>query len=285
MQHQAVCESHNPDPMHITAHYLYSSIPGPFEVNLRVLKDGRATTNLTAEFIQKGQTRITVQMLFSKLGPAFPATSHTRRIPLREHPSTAPLRALDNTLPFHVTKANEFFQLSAEPEIAAWNEDHARGKGNTAAGDDTEAPPPRFGGGGLFWGGWYTLKDEEDKMTLPMYAILGDVLLGRDDHDASRGLLDNWHPTLTISIEFMSALPPTAARRTVGAFNSGSFFLNAPNKRHNTTIELWSAPCNLGDSEFSETSGWRDEQVCLAVATQTAMIVPVPDPRKRDIKL
>lgn len=134
-------------------------------------------------------------MLFSKLGPAFPATPHTRKLPLREHPSTAPLRAVDHTLPFHVTKANEFFHLSAEPEIAALNDAHAHEKGSAVtAGDETAeaSPTPRFGGGGLFWGGWYTLKDEEDKMTLPMYAILGDVLLGRDDHDASRGLLEKY---------------------------------------------------------------------------------------------
>lgn len=73
MQHQAACESHNPDPMHITAHYLYSSIPGPFEVNLRVLKDGRATTNLTAEFIQKvspeSAIHLSAQLVYAPVGP------------------------------------------------------------------------------------------------------------------------------------------------------------------------------------------------------------------------
>jgi len=58
----------------------------------------------------------------------------------------------------------------------------------------------------------------------------------------------------------------------VGLYSSGRF-LNDPQGRHDAYVEVWTAPCNIGEGEM--VRGWRDEQVCLAVSTQMALTIPM----------
>jgi len=80
---------------------------------------------------------------------------------------------------------------------------------------------------------------------------------------------------MTLAIEFKSPIPPPSkfhASRTVGIYSSGKF-INDPQGRHDAYVEVWSAPCNIG--EGTEVEGWREHQVCLAVATQMALTIPM----------
>lgn len=94
---------------------------------------------------------------------------------------------------------------------------------------------------------------------------------------------------MTLAIEFKSPIPPASkfhASRTVGLYSSGRF-LNDPHGRHDAYVEVWTAPCNIG--EGTEVEGWREHQVCLAVATQMALTIPMEvnrrQAKKDDVKL
>lgn len=76
-----------------------------------------------------------------------------------------------------------------------------------------------------------------------------------------------------MAIEFKSPIPRPSevyAGRTVGLYSSGKFLNNG---RHDAYVEVWSAPSNIGEGVDSDD--WRDKQVCLAVATQMASIIPM----------
>lgn len=91
----------------------------------------------------------------------------------------------------------------------------------------------------------------------------------------------SWFPTMTLAIEFKSPIPAPSdihASRTVGLYSSGRF-LNDPQGRHDVYVEVWTAPCNLGEGK--EVDGWRDNQVCLAVATQMALTIPMEANQER----
>lgn len=47
--------------------------------------------------------------------------------------------------------------------------------------------------------------------------------------------------------------------------------MNAPQGRHDAYVEIWTAPSNIGEGK--EVDGWREEQVCLAISTQMALVV------------
>lgn len=79
----------------------------------------------------------------------------------------------------------------------------------------------------------------------------------------------SWYPTMTLAMEFKSPIPKSLdySQHTVGLYSSGRFMNDLG--RHDAYVEIWSAPSNIG--EGNETAGWRDKQVCLAVATQVAL--------------
>lgn len=88
-------------------------------------------------------------------------------------------------------------------------------------------------------------------------------------------LFFSWFPTMTMSIEFKNKIPPPSpihSHRTVGVYSLGRY-INPPKGRHDIYCEVWTAPSNIG--EGTPASNWREQQVCLATATQMALIVPI----------
>ena len=79
---------------------------------------------------------------------------------------------------------------------------------------------------------------------------------------------------MTLAIEFKFPIPssPDFSKRTVGLYSTGRF-INDPYGRHDSCVEVWTSPSNIGEGEIVE--GWRDKQLCLAVATQMALTVPI----------
>jgi len=81
---------------------------------------------------------------------------------------------------------------------------------------------------------------------------------------------------MTLSIEFKNKIPSPSsvhADRTVGLYSFGRF-ITAPQGRHDVYVEVWTAPSNIGEGR-DVSDNWRDDQVCLAVATQMALTLPM----------
>ncbi|ESK95191.1 hypothetical protein Moror_1009 [Moniliophthora roreri MCA 2997] len=260
MKRQAAVKLSHPDPVHVTAHFLRTTAVSPFEVHIRQLKTGKGFTNLTADLIQQDVLRITTHQIFGDLKPGAspgyltlaPPSSFARRPPLYQHPSTAPLINLRSAYRFASR-----LKASREPEIAD----------RTQKGGD---------GNGIEWGQWLTYTDEEERLTAPMMAFAADMfrsppsVLPKSERPGLPTV--SWFPTMTMTLEFKFPLPPTSSNRTFGLYTNCRF-INDPRGRHDIYVEVWSAPCNLGEGKAEE--GWKEKQVCLAVSTQTALIIPM----------
>lgn len=272
MQFQTSAKSH-PDPIHVTAHFLHSTAAAAFYVHVRFQKRGKGFTNLVAELIQNGKTTIISHLIFGILAPPpgspnktlAPPSPYARRVPLYRHPSTAPLE-LEKIR--DVYKFRQYFQCTQEPEIRA----------KVALDSPTRTNGTTIGGGGMEGGTWFGLTDRNERITTPSLALFADaflnipVLIPKSEPQALRW---GWFPTMVITLEFKFPIPPPSkdhASRTVGMFWRGNF-VNDPQGRHETYVELWSAPSDVG--EGFEVDGWRDNQVCLAVANQMSLSLPM----------
>lgn len=84
-----------------------------------------------------------------------------------------------------------------------------------------------------------------------------------------------------MTLEFKFPVPKPSSvdhsSRTVAIFSSGKF-INDPQGRHDTYVEVWTAPSDIG--EGTEKEDWRDTQRCLAVSTQMALMLPMSVNRK-----
>lgn len=83
---------------------------------------------------------------------------------------------------------------------------------------------------------------------------------------------------MVFSLEFKAQIPddPEMSKRTLGLYSRATFMNEG---RHDAYVEIWTAPSNLGEGIIKE--GWRDKQICLGIATQTALIVPVSVNQKK----
>ncbi|TFY55667.1 hypothetical protein EVG20_g9233 [Dentipellis fragilis] len=269
VQHQASTKL--PDPLHVTAHYLKPTAIGPLEVHVRMLKSGQTLCNITAELIQNGTTKVTTQSVFGNMDPAAappseiamtlePPSPLARVTPFHTHPSTCTPAKSWSRLNFkhHMLHAQD-------PSIA---ERHER---LTAAG---------IGEGGTEQGVWAGFADPSDKLSASALAFFAD--LGPNKLAAAvlrdKGRASAWFPTIVLSLEFRAPLPREGGRlstRTVGAIMT-SRFMDAPQGRHDIRVELWSAPASAEIGDGKEVKeGWREEQRCLLVAHQMALVMPM----------
>ncbi|RDB14795.1 hypothetical protein Hypma_016330 [Hypsizygus marmoreus] len=268
IQYQAASTSGHKDPIHVTAHYLRTTSVAHFEVRVRTLKTGRGFTNLTAELIQQGNLIVTTHLIFGINTPTppphltlVPPSPYARRIPLHTHPSTANPQRMREAWVFQ-----PYMKLASDPTI------HARNHPESISRTDSTT----VGGGGLEWGAWFEFVDEGDRITNPSLAFLVDIFVNLPSllpKSERQGLRSSWFPTMVLAIEFKAPIPRPSdvyASRTVGLYSSGRFLNDG---RHDAYVEVWSAPCNIG--EGVDTEGWREKQVCLATATQMAYIVPM----------
>ncbi|KAG6860387.1 hypothetical protein C0995_011772 [Termitomyces sp. Mi166 len=277
IQHQST--SGHREPIHVTAHFLRTSVPSHFEIRVRILKTGRGFTNLTAELYQQEVLIITAHQIFGNNSTSPQASDHTRglnlappssyarRIPLYTHPSTAVVRPGRS-----VWKFQRYIALAPDPHILAKNAPNHSNRTNGAT----------IGGEGLEWGAWFTFQDKGDEVTPTSLAFLVDIFAHIPSlmpPSERPGLGLSWFPTIVLSLEFKAPIPPLSvahARRTVGLYSSGKFLNDG---RHDGYVEVWTAPCDIGKGK--EISCWREKQVCIAVATQMASIIPMEVNMKR----
>ena len=219
-----------------------------------------------------------------------PPSPYARQIPLHVHPSKAtPVTIRD------LYKFNHYIKTTTDPVI----------KAQSAPDSPTRTTVSTVGGGGLEWGGWLEFVDKEERITSPSLAFLVDVFVNlvRLLPKEVRGNLDarcdaamsrrksmlisiiSWFPTMVLSLEFKKPIPSIYASRTVGIYSVGRF-LDDPDHRHDTYVEIWTAPSNVG--EGVDSGEWRSKQVCLATATQMSLTIPLSvnvARAKRDAKL
>ncbi|KAA1474689.1 hypothetical protein DENSPDRAFT_841315 [Dentipellis sp. KUC8613] len=267
VQHQASTKL--PDPLHVTAHYLKPTAIGPLEVHVRMLKSGQTLCNITAELIQNGTTKVTTQSVFGNMDPAAappsdiamtlePPSPLARVTPFRTHASSCTPGKPWSRLNFkhHMT-------IAFDPSIAERHDQL------TAAG---------IGEGGTEQGLWASFAHPSDKLNPSALAFFADL----GPNKLASSMLPNksraWFPTIVLSLEFRAPLPREGGRlstRTVGAIMT-SRFMDAPQGRHDIRVELWSAPASaeIGDGKEAK-EGWREQQRCLLVAHQMALVMPI----------
>ncbi|KAF7314704.1 hypothetical protein MKEN_00944300 [Mycena kentingensis (nom. inval.)] len=253
------------DPIHVTAHFLQPSTIAPFRVEIRVLKSGRRFTNLLASLVQENEIRITTHIIFGSLapsgGPGFSSASpYARRHPLHIHPSIASLTRMIPGMRYvpHVRWAHD-------PILRAQNFPNSPARTNSST----------IGGGGVVYGAWFQLTDPEERITPAAIAFLADTFINLPmllPKAERQGVVPaaSWFPTVTMNIEYKAVPNATHAARTVAIFARGTFW-GEPNGRHDCHVEIWTAPCELGDKSSPAAENWRDTQICIATSTQMAL--------------
>ncbi|KAF8073935.1 thioesterase-like superfamily-domain-containing protein [Lyophyllum atratum] len=270
IRHQS--SSNHPDPIHVTAHYVRAAAISQFEIRIRTVKTGRSFSNLIADLHQRGVLIITTHQIFGINIPSpnytnrtpgltlAPPSSYARRIPLYTHPSTAIVGPVRDVWNFH-----SHINVATDPHILAKN----------ALDHPNRTSASTVGGDGLEWGAWLTFEDKRDQITNPALAFLVDIftnMVGLLPPSERQGLGKSWLPTMVLAMEFKAPIPSssaTHASRTVGLYSSGKFMNDG---RHDAYVEVWTAPCDIGEGK--ELPGWREKQVCLAIATQMAYVMP-----------
>ncbi|KAJ7701436.1 thioesterase-like superfamily-domain-containing protein [Mycena rosella] len=282
VQHQA--STLHRDPIHVTSHFLQAASIAPFQVHVRTLKRGRGFTNLLAELVQQDRIRITTHMIFGSCGSPpsaalqlglAPPSSYARRLPLHVHPSKAVQTRMARPWQY-----KQHIKWASDPHFRAQNLPDSPARTSSAT----------VGGGGLVWGAWFELTDPEERITPSSLAFLADTFLNLPSllPRSERGGLvpsETWFPTVTMSVCFLAPIPPPSTRhspRTVGLYSTGTFW-GEPQGRHDAYLEVWTAPSNLG--EGAEVDGWRDDQICIATATQMALSLPMAVNASRAAKL
>ncbi|KAJ3518693.1 hypothetical protein NM688_g9403 [Phlebia brevispora] len=78
---------------------------------------------------------------------------------------------------------------------------------------------------------------------------------------------------MVITLEFKFPIPKPSnshcAQQTVAIYTRGKF-VNDPSMRHDSYVEVWTAPTDIG--EGTVTDDWKVHQRCLAVGTQMALV-------------
>jgi acyl-CoA thioesterase len=111
-----------PDPLAISAHYLAASVPGPAEVDVRVLREGGTVATAAAELRQAGATRISALATYGDLGRLAGTTADVRTLaappdlPPPEDcvPGSAPPAGLDTV------SLLERFEMRFHPDDIGW---------------------------------------------------------------------------------------------------------------------------------------------------------------------
>ncbi|KAG6849282.1 hypothetical protein H0H93_009802 [Arthromyces matolae] len=196
-----------------------------------------------------------------------PPSPYARRIPLYTHPSNAVVK-----LGRGVWKFQNHIALAPDPLILNKN----------AVDHPNRATATTIGGEGLEWGAWLTFQGPNDAITSTSLPFLVDIFTNMPSlmpPSERPGMGLSWFPTIVLAVEFKAPIPSPSsvhAKRTVGLYSTGKFLVDG---RHDGYVEVWTAPCDIGQGE--EVEGWREKQVCIAVATQMASIIPMEVNMKR----
>ncbi|KAF5373751.1 hypothetical protein D9758_000940 [Tetrapyrgos nigripes] len=285
-QRQAKLESrlkttHHPDLIHVTAHFFGPSRVASFEVHIKTLKTRRMMTNLQADFVQDHKTIISAHVIYGTL--AYPIKPSRKRIPIHRHPATA---ADDQCHP-----AIRFGQ-------SVWMKPDHHDQPHPEASDAGNSSEPQLGSQRhrpssgsheeeetAMWCGFPRHQDQQNQDSLGNI-ITPPALLFFADMNQRMDWVTRWYPTIILSVDFRCRIPSKStkgdrpnffdafSKHLIGIYTKYQYApVNAPWGKHDIHTELWTAPSM--ESMEGESDDWRDKQVCLAVARQMAMTVPM----------
>ncbi|KAF8316385.1 hypothetical protein DL93DRAFT_2078131 [Clavulina sp. PMI_390] len=270
IRHQST--KNQPDPIHLSAHYLEPSIPGPCEVQIRVQRTGRRYSNITADLYQKGKMNVTTHMVVGTL----PDINNLKID--RATPTILPPHPLAARIPFYTHSAlskyspkptkltfRSALELSADPVVSEAQK--KKSLGGLIGGFDAST--------------WTELTEEPDKtvrLGLPAVAFLTDLgrntpgILPKEDRPG-----ESWHPTMSFQVEFklkLSTLPDYIAPQTFGIWSTGRFIVEG---RHELHSEVWTAPSAIGKpgAIAADDPDWRNKMFCVARSSQMALSIPI----------
>ncbi|KAF8755126.1 Thioesterase-like superfamily [Rhizoctonia solani] len=243
------------DPIHVTAHFMQPTAREEYTIQVQVIRTGSRFSNLTANLIQKGETKVLTHIIFGTLiefDEPEPAVS------ISEYEHIPPTHPLFRPIPFSTHPRN-----SPPPKCTL----------NTAE--------PGTHDGGLESGAWWELAGENEELHLSMIPFFADIF------DNTPSILSQvhgkeipamWYPTMVMTIEFKRKLPrrgmPGYSSRTLGVYSKGSFLEHG---RHDMYGEIWSAPSCIGQSDGRDpTDGsWKKDMRCVAITGQMALSVSI----------
>ncbi|GAA5999812.1 hypothetical protein JCM10207_005922 [Rhodosporidiobolus poonsookiae] len=286
--HQGLVRSPHGDPAHLTSHFFSASVPGKAQVEVRTVSATKRWTRLDVELWQwtpdpnttaltdpknERVLRIQAHYLVTTLPPLsgpgeyFPPgmlNYLARPCPLLDHPG-----ALDMTDGGTVVPPKLRFNKGMRWKVV-----------DVVPQDE----------GTLCWGAWIEMVNGEDlRDSAALIPFFADVAKnGPEMLPESQRAGISWFPTMTLSLDFKSRFPLPAslgkAKRTFGIYSTTKSMHDG---RHDLTVEVWSAPADLGagveDGKGAERGGeWRmEESRLVGVSTQMALTVPLEVNLKR----
>ncbi|KAF9242659.1 thioesterase-like superfamily-domain-containing protein [Melanogaster broomeanus] len=251
IKHQA--GSSHADPIHVTAHYLRATNAGDAEVRVKVLKSGKSFTNILADLVQQGHTKITTHLIFGNLSVSEPGqvgnvlappSPYSRRLPLHPHPSQV---SYDAIRPSRMGRMD----LLTSSDVALLRRNDPDNPVRTTS--------KTVGGGGIEWGAWFELTHKNDEIITSSIPFFCDSLFNLpsllpEGEAGSTAGKRSWYPTITMTVEFKAKIPSSDdhSDRTGRGLDGAS---------------------RIAQGDVVE--GWREKQYCIAVADQMALTLPI----------
>jgi len=248
------------DPLHVTAHFLRPVSVGSVEIHVRRLRTGQWLTNLTAELVQGGKTRVTSHLIYGVIDPG--------NLPASESFTLHAPTPLARWTPFRMPPSRSMPYLW--PDLVNFQHHMAIARDTSVAEHHENRSRTGHGPGGVEDGRWYELHagEQVSPAFLPVVCDVFPGLFIGASHALT--LSHNRFPTVTMSIEFKSPIPQ--GTRTIGVFGSGCF-IGDPQGRHELYTEVWTAPAGITDKDVQLADEWRGGQRCLASAHQMALVI------------
>ncbi|KAH7322080.1 thioesterase-like superfamily-domain-containing protein [Rhizoctonia solani] len=276
------------DPIHVTAHFMQPTARSDYTIQVQVIRTGSRFSNLTANLIQNGETKVLTHIIFGTL-PEFDAPEPTVSVSQYEHIS--PTHPLFRPIP-----------LATHPRDTAHSEMHFKYGGfrnNVQRANDPTlmaqnhaklGAEPGSHTGGLESGAWWELAGENEELHLSMIPFFADVFENTPSvlsQIHGQGTPAMWYPTMVMTIEFKRKLPQRGmtgySSRTLGVYSRGSFLEHG---RHDMYGEMWSAPSCIGQPDGRDPSdgSWKKDMRCVAVTGQMALSVSIDINRSKGEK-
>ncbi|CAE6461387.1 unnamed protein product [Rhizoctonia solani] len=272
------------DPIHVTAHFMQPTARSEYTIQVEVVRTGSRFSNLTANLIQNGETKILTHIIFGTL-PEFDAPEPTTSVSPFEHISpTHPLfhPIPLNTHPRDSTPSVMHFKYGAFKHHVRRAEDPTLMAQNRAKVDT-----PGSHSGGLESGTWWELAGREEELDLSMIPFFADVSENMPSvlsQVYGQGTPAMWYPTMVMTIEFKRKLPRRDmtgySGRTLGVYSRGSFLEYG---RHDMYGEIWSAPSSIGQPGERDAN-WKKDMRCVAITSQMALCVSIDVNRSKGAK-
>ncbi|GAA5820760.1 hypothetical protein JCM11251_003145 [Rhodosporidiobolus azoricus] len=292
------------DPAHLSSQFLTPSVAGKAEVEIQAVSVTKNWTRLNVELWQWTPKPDDNNLSNPEAKRVLRISAHFLLTTLPPSPSPGPITAASlGSAAANVNYLDMPCPLLEHPASIDMSD------GGTPVGPKLQLMPgikwkevkiEKRSDGALAWGGWMELNNGEDlRRSAALIGFFADVAKTGAEMlfpDGSLPLQDRfgpfWFPTMTLSLDFKAAFPLLTssssaasgpASRTFGIYSSTKVVRDG---RHDLTVEVWSAPANLGEraqekaSEYEQSEDgverWRREgSRLLAVGTQMALCVPI----------